>query len=438
MSPSALALGRYQLQEQIAAGGMGEVWRGVDTVLERSVAVKVLRGEHAQHRPAVARFRCEARHAASVSHPAIASIHDYGEAGPFRIPYLVMELVDGPSLAALLSAGRLDAAHAMDVIAQAAAGLHAAHAAGLVHRDIKPANMLLDRQGHVKITDFGIADIAGSAPSVAGKIVGTPGYLAPERMSGAPATPASDLYSLGVVAYECLAGQPPFSGTPSVIASAHRDCPLPPLPPTVPADVAELVANLTAKDPGERPASARDVAAWASRLRDALPGGSVGVESQATGAASPTLAEVPLPGTAASRSGTWQARGQRRLVVLPLAIAVVVMLATVLGLLAGRLLATSDNSSPLAPNLAARVVNVDGAAYVGQPVRVADSWLRHLGFVVRVNWRHAGQVPAGTVLSVGPDGQVRAGSTITVTGALPPGGWYSGQNDDHHSGGQSG
>ena len=127
MSSSTWMLGRYQLQDQIAAGGMGEVWRGVDTVLDRPVAVKLLRAEHAQRAETVARFRREARHAGSVSHPAIASVHDYGEAGPAHPPYLVMELVDGPSLAGLLSAGPLSPARPLDVIAQVAAGLSAAH-----------------------------------------------------------------------------------------------------------------------------------------------------------------------------------------------------------------------------------------------------------------------------------------------------------------------
>ena len=299
-SPAMLTLGRYQLQDRIAAGGMGEVWRAVDTVLERPVAVKLLHAENACQPEAVAGFLSEARHASSVSHPAITAIYDYGQAGPSNVPYLVMELVDGPSLAASLSAGPLDAAAAMDVIAQAAAGLDAAHEAGLVHRDVKPANLLLDRQGRVKITDFGIARIAGSQ-TLAGMIVGTPAYLAPERVAGAPASPASDVYSLGIVAYECLAGHPPFTGAPLAVASAHRDRPLPPLPGTVPPEVARLVAELTAKDPAARPRDAGEVAVRAARIRDATTGGTVGSLTRGTGAASPTLAEIPLPDALADR-----------------------------------------------------------------------------------------------------------------------------------------
>ena len=173
----------------MARGGVGEVWRATDLVLGRPVAVKLLRTEYAQHPEVLTRFRAEARHAGSVSHPGIAQVYDYGEDGAAASPYLVMELVDGPSLARVLAAGPLAPAHAMDVLAQAAAGLQAAHAAGLVHRDIKPGNLRVGPSGQVKITDFGIAHAAWSAPiTQTGALVGTPAYLAPERVVGGPAT----------------------------------------------------------------------------------------------------------------------------------------------------------------------------------------------------------------------------------------------------------
>ena len=179
-----------------------------------------------------------------------------------------MELVDGPSLAGVLTAGPLDPARSLDIVAQAASGLHAAHLAGLVHRDIKPANLLLAPGGMVKITDFGIARAADSARSPApASFSGTPGYLAPERVMGAPATAASDLYSLGVVAYECLAGTPPFTGlragggAGSLASARFRRC-----PGQVPEDVAALVLELTAKDPADRPRSAGEVARRAGQV----------------------------------------------------------------------------------------------------------------------------------------------------------------------------
>ena len=274
VTPASVVLaGRYRLEGCVAYGGVGEVWRATDLVLGRPVAVKLLRAEYAQHPEVLARFRAEARHAGSVSHPGIAQVYDYGEDGAAASPYLVLELVDGPSLARVLAAGPLTPAHTMDVLAQAAAGLQAAHAAGLVHRDVKPGNLLVGPSGQVKITDFGIAHAAWSAPlTLTGALVGTPAYLAPERVMGGPATPASDLYSLGVVGYQCLTGTVPFEGIPHEVTAAHRHRTLPPLSPAVPAGVAELVLDLTARDPAARPASAGEVAVRAGRLRDALAG----------------------------------------------------------------------------------------------------------------------------------------------------------------------
>src|SRR5207248_1069958 len=162
-------------------------------------------------------------------------------------------------------------ARTMGLIAQAARALAAAHAAGLVHRDIKPGNVLVGRGGRVKITDFGIARAAGSAPLTRpGVLLGTPAYLAPEQAAGQPAGPAADLYALGIVAYQCLTGRVPFRGDPLAVALAHQHQPLPPLPPQVPAAVAALVTDLTAKDPAERPASAGEVAERAERVQAAL------------------------------------------------------------------------------------------------------------------------------------------------------------------------
>jgi hypothetical protein len=263
--------GRYVLDDQIGNGGYGEVWRASDTVLARPVAVKLLHPRYTQRSEALARFRAEARHAGGLPHENIAQVFDYGEPADGQPPYLVMELVDGPSLETVLTGGPLDDSRTMDIVAQAAAGLQAAHAAGMIHRDIKPGNLLLAPGGTVKITDFGIAHTIGSAPLTAsGELIGTPGYLAPERAMGERATPASDLYSLGMLAYECLAGTPPFRGTPLEVALAHRDRPLPPLPPSVAVDVAALVMRLAAKDPARRLSDAAEVAVWAGLLRDGV------------------------------------------------------------------------------------------------------------------------------------------------------------------------
>jgi serine/threonine-protein kinase len=250
---------------------MGEVWRATDLVLDRPVAIKLLRYGYAAEGVELARFRAEARHAGSLSHPGIAHVYDYGEAHPPLPPYLVMELVDGSSLSRLLDKGPLDPARTMDLIAQAARALQAAHTAGLVHRDIKPGNLLVSRRGQLKITDFGIAHAAGSAPLTSpGTLIGTPAYLAPEQVTGGHATPSTDLYALGIVAFQCLTGRPPFNGPPLAVALAHQERPLPPLPPSVPEEVAALVADLTTKDPWTRPAGAGVVAQRAEELRTAL------------------------------------------------------------------------------------------------------------------------------------------------------------------------
>ena len=280
-----LLAGRYRLDEPIGTGWFSEVWRATDAALSRPVAVKLLHPAYAQQPGALARFRAGARHAAALWHENITHIYDYDEPAEGPQPYLVMELVDGPCLAGVLAGGPLDAARTMDVVAQAAAGLQAAHATGLVHRDIRPGNLLLASSGTVKITDWGIAQAIGSVPgTVTGIVTGTAEYLAPERIAGDRAAPASDLYALGVVAYECLAGAPPFVGEPPDVACAHRDHPVPPLPGSVPADVSALVMQLVAKDPARRPGSAAEVAQRAGRCARTC--GTI---------SSPALAACPIP-----------------------------------------------------------------------------------------------------------------------------------------------
>jgi hypothetical protein len=275
LTSSLLLDRRYELEERIGAGGFSEVWRATDRVLRRPVAIKMLHPGSAHDAQARERFRAEARHAGSLAHENIARVYDYGEPGPRHPPFLVMELVAGPSLAEVLAGGALGPARSMRIVAQAAAGLHCAHAAGLVHRDIKPGNLLLAPGDEVKITDFGIAHAVGSAPVTGtGIVIGTPGYLSPERAAGMRGTPASDLYALGVVAYECLVGAAPFPPDEGPAGLAQADRPIPALPASVPAAAAMLVMELTARDPAVRP-SAADAAARAAQAADraGAPGG---------------------------------------------------------------------------------------------------------------------------------------------------------------------
>jgi eukaryotic-like serine/threonine-protein kinase len=289
---------RYRLEETIASGGVGEVWRGTDVLLDRRVAVKLLRPEYADHPETLARFRAEARHAGALSHPRIAKVYDYGEPGSFVPPYLVMELVEGPSLADILDVQPLSPIRVLDVVAQTALGLDAAHEAGLVHRDIKPGNILLCPNGVVKITDFGIAHAAGTAPVTRpGVVMGTTQYLAPERATGKEGTPASDLYSLGIVAYECVTGYPPFTGTTAEIMAAHLYQPLPPLPPGVPLELGEMLACLTAKDPADRFSSAAELAAVASQLYAMLSGDTIAEPPEEPAVAGEPPRQRPAPRT---------------------------------------------------------------------------------------------------------------------------------------------
>jgi eukaryotic-like serine/threonine-protein kinase len=291
---TGLTLGeRYRLDKRIAAGGVGQVWQATDLLLSRPVAVKVLRPEYADHPETLERFRKEARHAGALSHPHVAQVFDYGPAGPDWPPYLVMEFVDGPSLADILVVDPVEPAFALDVIAQAADGLSAAHRAGLVHRDVKPGNLLIGPEGLVKVTDFGIAHAAGQAPVTGPNLVmGTTQYMAPERIAGGPGTPASDLYALGIVLHECLTGIPPFEGAPADVMAAHLYLPLPPLPADVPPELDDLVARLTAKDPAARMSDARELAKVAAGLRDAVASGRLVPSARAAMLSGPATSAV--------------------------------------------------------------------------------------------------------------------------------------------------
>ncbi|MGH8938175.1 MAG: protein kinase domain-containing protein, partial [Actinomycetes bacterium] len=236
---------RYRLTDRIAGGGMGEVWRARDEVLGRDVAVKILRREYAEDPTFLERFRAEARHTASLSHPNIAAVYDFGQGDDdLGSPFLVMELVPGEPLSALVAReGPLAPDRTLDIIGQTALGLQVAHDTGVIHRDVKPGNILVTPDGAVRITDFGIARAVGAVPLTrTGAIMGTAFYISPEQASGGQITAASDLYSLGIVAYECLSGRRPFPGdTPvSVARSQGRDEP-PALPEAVPAPVRDLV-----------------------------------------------------------------------------------------------------------------------------------------------------------------------------------------------------
>ncbi|WP_127509044.1 serine/threonine protein kinase [Actinoplanes solisilvae] len=258
---------RYRLGERIASGGMGDVWHGTDLLLNRAVAVKTLRDDRAADPQFHRRFEHEARAMAALHHPGIADVYDFSHE-PTNA-YLVMAYVHGQPLDRRIAArGRLPVGETMSIVAQVARALQAAHDIGIEHRDVKPGNIIVQPNGTAVLVDFGIAHCIGSAELTSTKdLLGTPHYLAPERLSKRGAGPAADVYALGAVAYHCLAGQPPFMDEdPLTIAFQHLREEPPPLPAEVPAAVCAVVTTALAKKPADRFPSAAAMAEAAARV----------------------------------------------------------------------------------------------------------------------------------------------------------------------------
>ncbi|MFT4157442.1 MAG: protein kinase [Microbacterium sp.] len=442
--------GRYELQSRIAIGGMGEVWEATDHVIGRTVAIKILKDEYMGDPGFLERFRAEARHAALVNHEGIASVFDYGEENGSA--YLVMELVPGEALSTILERdGALSADKTLDIVAQTASALQAAHAAGLVHRDIKPGNLLITPDGRVKITDFGIARIADQVPLTAtGQVMGTVQYLSPEQASGHPASPATDTYSLGIVAYECLAGKRPFTGESQVaIAMAQINEQPPPLPATVPIPVQNLVMAMIAKKPGDRPSSSATVARAAQALRRGdLNSAAIAVPAIANGAASddatrmltasgddgttrilPTTATLPVEG----EEGDDPQKKKRSPWTWPL-VALIALLVIVLG---GTLWALfgqgdggvadptesssvsqtpSDTPTPSPTETEDPPIDVSDLGLVGLDCEEAIAIATEAGLVPACQDGSAATTAeqVGTVERVSPEGQLTKGTSITL------------------------
>lgn len=249
--------GRYLLLSRLAIGGMGEVWQTLDEKTGERLAIKILRPELAGKKLFLSRLQIEAYNASRVHHPNLAEVHASGE--DTGLGWISMELVDGVSLTEILDQEHiLETDFLLSVLYQTADALSAVHGAGIVHRDIKPGNIMVTPTGEVKLTDFGISKAPGQANlTQAGMVMGTAQYLPPEQAMGQPATPAGDLYALGVIAYEALAGKRPFTGDKPVdIAFAHVNKPVPPLPESVAPSLRELVMQLLEKEPQKRLSSA--------------------------------------------------------------------------------------------------------------------------------------------------------------------------------------
>jgi len=279
--------GRYVLRSLLAVGGMGEVWRGEDSELGRPVAVKVLKEGAAANETFLKRFTNEAKNAAGLAHENIAQVFDYGDQE--GTAFLVMELVEGEPMSTILERERtIPEERLVRIMAGTAHGLSAAHDAGVMHRDIKPGNLLIAEEDLVRITDFGVSRSTDQTTlTQTGMVMGTAQYLAPELALGKPATPASDLYAMGIIAYESVVGKRPFTAATAVdIAIAHVNETVPPLPAGVSPDLARLIMDLLEKNPRKRPRTARELLERLDGL-DLLPAGGDGASAASASATTP-------------------------------------------------------------------------------------------------------------------------------------------------------
>jgi serine/threonine-protein kinase len=401
--------------ERVAAGGMGEVFRAHDPVLAREVAIKVLHRSLAGDPAFVDRFRREARAAASLAHPNIVAVYDWGAVD--GVYYMVMEYVRGPSVRHLLNEqGRLEPAQAAEILRQTLLALGHAHDEGFVHRDMKPENLLLTREGVVKVADFGLARAyADGRMTQAGAVTGTVQYLAPEQIRGEPADPRSDLYSLGIVAYELLTGKLPHTGeTAMSVAYKHLSDRVPAPSATVPDLPAELdgfVASATDRDRELRPESADamriDLAGIASRLPKAAGIASLVRSFPVITVDGGETTEVRVPLQTASIPRMERHRRRRRRIKR--FFGAVLLLA----LLAAAAWGTWTYAVPhrsVIPELA------------GEPIAVARDRLTALGFEVVQGPARYSPVTKGHVFRIQPDPgtQLEQGSRVTIVASLGP------------------
>lgn len=413
----SLVADRYRIDEAIAAGGMGEVWRATDEVLGRVVGVKFLHPQYALDETFLERMLREARAASSVNHPGVVAVYDFGRIDPegdLATSYIVMEHVDGPSLAQILLDGPLTVERSLAILEQVSAALHAAHEAGVIHRDVKPGNILVTAGGEVKLTDFGIARSHDATPlTETGSITGTAHYLSPEQAGGQAATGASDLYSLGVVVYSCLTGAVPFTRDGAVaIALAHIQDEPPSLPPEIPPEVSSLVMSLLAKDVADRPSDAEAVRARAAQLRGQAPADPVPPVITPASTPDATVVSAAVPASAETTGADATAvglaaapnedprHGRRRGLLVLAAVVAALLLGTLAYAMFGR-----------------GVEPVAVPSVVGLTQDEARAELDRVGLEARVETKDVAEEEAGTVVEQSEDAgaEVKSGSTVGLT-----------------------
>jgi serine/threonine-protein kinase len=416
---------RYELNHLIARGGMAEVYRAHDRLLDRPVAVKVLFPELSVDRSFVERFRREAQAAANLSHPNIVPVFDWGEDGGTY--FIVMEFIDGRPLSSILkTAGTLSAERTADVGAHVAAALGYAHKHGVIHRDVKPGNVLITDEGQVKVTDFGIARAINTEESLTqtGAVMGTATYFSPEQAEGIGVDARSDLYSLGVVLFEMVTGRPPFLGdTPVAVASKHvRDHPPAPreLNPSIPPTFEAIILKAMAKDPAHRYGTAEELRADLLRFNEgrsvlamddatamlAVAGTTQAVQS--VGGRDVTQLVAATDGTDEEAAGD-EEDGSNRTRTYAIILAVLLILLVVAGYFLGRNLGYFGGASSF--NL---------RSVVGEPVAEATTKLKNDGLVVDTS-NQVSNDAAGTVISTAPspNSLVKKGQTVTLSVAVP-------------------
>ncbi len=409
---------RYELNHLIARGGMAEVYRAHDRLLDRPVALKVLFPELSVDRSFVERFRREAQAAANLSHPNIVPVFDWGEdTGTY---FIVMEFIDGRPLSAILkTAGPLSADRTADIGAHVAAALGYAHKHGVIHRDVKPGNVLITDEGQVKVTDFGIARAINTEESLTqtGAVMGTATYFSPEQAEGVGVDARSDIYSLGVVLFEMATGRPPFLGdTPVAVASKHvRDHPPAPreLNPAIPPTFEAIILKAMAKNPEHRYATAEDLRADLLRFNegrtvlamdDATSLLAVAGTTAVVGTVAGMDATQTVAATAPAEEKEEEDGGPNRTRTYAIILAVLVLLLLVAGYFLARNLGYLGGSASF--NL---------PSVTGQPVGQATAKLTQDGLVVKATTEISSN-PPGTVISTDPAGGalVKKGDTVTL------------------------